>query len=272
MKNKLLLLFTFFFVFNCSLLLAQESNEYDIEGKLSITIPTTYEIQKESQYSRKSNIEYINTFVKNNGEIFVESTTSEKHFVFQQKGLNKHDKSAFEQYSRIVIDYYKDSELPEYGQKIDVDDSYFKSAINQLDSGLTTQGMSVEKVIDYGVVSINGFPATKIEYIRSGFNSAPSVHCSLYEIFNKEEEIVINLSYRIKEGDKWKDVENSVVNSLRFKDKHIFSTKEIYDNQKIPLTNSEENEFRKTSYSYLVLIVGLLLYIVVRHKNSKRKL
>lgn len=264
MKVKFLMLVCLFPIM-CLQLFAQSKITYDIEGKVYLTIPSVYEIQKASEYNMDGNVEYINTYTKKNGEVFIESTTGDKHFVFQQEGLNKHNKDAFEQYSRIVIDYFVELDMPGYVDKIKTDENFFKMTINQLDSGLSVQGMKIEEIIDYGVLSINGFPATKIEYVRSGYNGAKPVHCSLYEIFNKNEGIILCVSYRIEEKDKWQEVEKFIIHSLHFKDIDAIGN--------VHLNNEDETHFAinksGTYYLFVALIIGIVFFFLIKKNLGK---
>ena len=233
----------------------QSCMKYNIEGQFSFNVPNDFEVQKMSEYDGSTNVETINTYEATDNEIYVESTTDAKHFVLQQKGLNQHEANAYKLYSRIIVDYYSGEEdFPQYGESIEVDYEEIQNIVEKLDSSLSANGMNILKVLDYGGVSVNGFPALRLEYLRRGYNNAGTVHCISYEIYNWNEVVVLVISNRETEQNIY-NTEKEIINSFEFTETKSPKTNSIKRKE-----NTDDSEHFLSGY--ISPLLGVLLVVV----------
>lgn len=144
---------------------------------------------------------------------------SNSRVVFQQKGLNEGEKSAFSSYARIILETI----IGNYG---DYEKLTTKLLASQKEMAELNEVLkrSVErsfvgtglKLIDwYGVtiVGINSISALKISYLRQ-LNDRPKVVVSIYQFHNNDRMHQLTLSYRQEDLDTWKPLYLRVLNSF----------------------------------------------------------
>jgi hypothetical protein len=187
-------------------------NSYSIPGVGRIEIPACMEEQ--SGFYKKLNNIYERAVEQKTGiEI------ADDKVVFQQKGLNNMEKSAFSGYARVIVEtemgdngafnrlharlYISPSEIVEIDKEI-------KNQILQL-----YQGTTMKLIEWYGVsfVDVNGMKAMKISYLRQ-LNNQPYVLVNSYRFQNYDRLHTLTMSYRKQDEKAWKPLYKKILFSF----------------------------------------------------------
>lgn len=178
-----------------------------------ISIPSTMEIQSGNykKFAEKYQEEYGKKF---GYEI------SDNRIVFQQKGLNTGDKSAFTSYARVILE----TTIGNYGdfEKLTTKLTATASELAELNNQLKSQieqsfiGTGLKLISWYGVsiATINGRTALKISYLRQ-LNDNPYVTVSMYQFHNNDRMHQLTLSYRQQDSDTWKTAYANILTSFK---------------------------------------------------------
>ena len=144
--------------------------------------------------------------------------------VFQQKGLNAEQKTAYSKYCRVIIEYYKeDRNEPIYGRgdQIVVDRDILYLVHNSVEEACNINHTPLIKLLTIQPLDINGFPVLFYSYKRKGWEGKqPPVIVNVYQIFNRYESVTLTFSYREAEREIWKDIHNSIIKSFTFMNKY----------------------------------------------------
>lgn len=212
MKRILLLVFSVI-VFEAS----HAQNRYLCNGRYSLQLPTKIELQSSE----------LNTVKRNyaKGKIpQIEINTPSNRIVFQQKGLNADTKSAYSQYCRVIVEYYKeDRNDPIYGrgEQIVVDKDMLDAIYGSVRYACNVNKTPLLKFLTIQPLTINGFPVLFYTYRRKGWEGKqPPVIVKVYQIFNRYESVTLTFSYREAEREKWKDIHKYITTSFSFTKKH----------------------------------------------------
>lgn len=172
----------------------------------SIATPPTVELRDArdaySQTLRQLNLNY------NGGGI-----------VFQQKGLARQEKAAYNKYCRIMIQYVRGN----YGEYLkstetEVLDDEWKTVIDELVHNNVGPAARLIGNYTYKWVTINGAKCIQIDYRRTGSNydATIPVVCRMAIFQNSNEMVLMTLSYREKEAGLWKTDFENVFKSFRW--------------------------------------------------------
>lgn len=193
---------------------AQTSFEnYIIKDVGYISIPTSLELQ-EGNYK-----EFIEGVQQNLSKKF-KYEISDQRTVFQNKEVNKFDKDALNEYTRVIID----TKIGSYGDyeklttKIKVSKTELAELNNQIrksaEEKLNSMGTKIIKWYDVEIVLLNGKTALKSSLIRQLNENTPSVHVTTYQFQNNDRMHSLTLSYREKDAIQWKTPFQKIVNSF----------------------------------------------------------
>jgi len=199
-------------LFICVIGSAQSTDKYLIKDVGYITIPSTMEIQ--SGNYKKVSEEYQKKFAEKFGY-----EVSDTRVVFQQKGLNSGDKSAYSSYARIILE----TQIGSYGdfEKITSKFTAAKSELDELSVEMKRQtqqafaGTGLKLLSWYGVqlTTVNGRTAVKISYLRQ-LQENPPVYVTVYRFQNNDRMHSLTMSYRQQDASSWSDTYQKVLNSF----------------------------------------------------------
>lgn len=214
MKKKLFLLFLCWASL-CSVY--AQPTEYSCNGKYKILLPSKLELQ----HSELNTIRQTKT---QSGRKQVNVSTSSGHITFQQRGLNAEEKSAFNKYCRVIIEYFKeDRNNPTYGKgdRIVIDKDLLYAVTEYSKESCAQSGTPLIKLISLEPLSINGFPVLYYSYKRKGWEGKqPPVIVNVFRIFNRYESVTLTFSYREAERDTWKSIHEDITKTFSFISKY----------------------------------------------------
>ena len=203
--------------FGISIKVHAQSKIYSCNGNYRIEIPNKLELQSSELNSVR------NTAAKNK-KPQVNVLTRSGHITFQQKGLNANEKSAYNKYSRVIIEYFKeDRNNPTFGKgnPIFVDRDVICAVNEAAKETCRMSGTPLMKIISIESMMINSFPVLYFSYRRMGWlkddgKRQPPVIVNVYRIFNRYESVTIQFSYRENERERWKDIHNYIIKTFAF--------------------------------------------------------
>lgn len=185
-----------------------QTMQYSFNGKYSISIPSKLELQ----YSELNNL--------TNSKQKVSISTPSNKIIFQQKGLNDEEKSAFNKYCRVIVEYFKEERTsPTYGRgdKIVIDREILYAVTEYSKESCAYAGTPFIQLISIEPLSINGFPVLYYSYKRKGWEGKqPPVIVNVFRIFNRYESVTVTFSYREAERELWKSIHNNITKSFCF--------------------------------------------------------
>lgn len=212
MKKKFLL---FLITFSC-LFKSYAQTLYSCNGLYSLKLPAILELQSSE----------LNTFkrITQGKSSQIKINTLADAIIFQQKGLNADDKSAYSKYCRVIIEYFKeDRNEPVYGRgdQIVIDkevlDIVHESVIERCNANKTP----LMKLFTIQPLTINGFPVLYYSYRRKGWEGKnPPVIVNVYIIYNRYECVKLTFSYREAEREIWKGTHEYIMKSFSFTKKY----------------------------------------------------
>lgn len=211
MKKIFYLIIGLIFFHNCFAQTADEN--YLLKNIGYISIPANMEIQ--SGNYKKLAEEYQQQQGKKFG-----FEVSDNRIVFQQKGLNDGDKTAFNSYARVILE----TTIGNNGdyEKLTTKLTATTTELSELNSQLKSQveqsfiGTGLKLISWYGVqiVIINGRTALKISYLRR-LNDNPNVTVAMYQFHNNDRMHQLTMSYRQQDADTWKTAYSKILNSFK---------------------------------------------------------
>ena len=180
--------------------------KYSAGSSFQISVPSTVELRgEEDEYSKS--LKSLNL------------TQNDDNIIFQQKGLSRREKTALDQYCRIMIQYLKGS----YGDfmkatETETLDSEWKGILDELVEGCIGPAARLMGSYTYKWSTISGAKCIQIDYRRTGNNFDPSIPvvCRIAIFQNNNEMVKLVLSYREKESNIWKDDFVRVFNSFKW--------------------------------------------------------
>lgn len=215
----------------------QKENEYEyfkITDMGYIAIPACMELQS-GDYKNNARQILKETMQDSSYQrmiSIVDATTD--RIVFQQKGLNQHEKEGFNTFVRIIIktdignrgDYL--NQLDDYSMTEDEAKELDLTVRNQIEADIDTFNLKTTmingkyniKTIKYEetkIVEINGYKAIMVSSIQQ-LNNNPLVHMDIFAFHNNDRLHKIILFYRQVESDIWKPLFNKTMNSLILSD------------------------------------------------------
>lgn len=218
MKKVLLLLLSlvtascFGQTMNENYLLKDTVENYLLKDIGYISIPRSMEIQ--SGNYKKLSEEYQKKQDKKFG-----FEVSDNHIIFQQKGLNSGDKSAFSSYARVILE----TTIGDYGdfEKLTTKLTATPEELAELNKQLKSQieqsfiGTGLKLISWYGVqiATVNSRTALKISYLRQ-LNENPYVTVSMYQFHNNDRMHQLTLSYRQQDASAWKTQFSEILSSF----------------------------------------------------------
>ncbi len=179
---------------------------YSADNTFQISVPLTVELRgEEDEYSKS--LRSLNL------------TQNDNNIIFQQKGLSRKEKTALDQYCRIMIQYLKGS----YGDfmkatETETLDSEWKSVFDELVEGCIGPAAKLMGSYTYKWTTINGAKCIQIDYRRTGnnFDASIPVVCRMAIFQNDNEMVKMILSFREKEAATWKADFDKVFRSFRW--------------------------------------------------------
>ena len=215
----MLYLRSLFFVlcmFGCKATFGQLTN-YLFKDVYSITLPNIVELQN-------SELNTLNTIKSKEGKSAIKIYSLSNKIVFQQKGLNDEQKSAYNKYCRVMIEYFEEGKnAPVYGigDKIDIDKDVLYAVEQSSKESCRKSGTPFIKLISLESININEFPVLYYSYKRKGWEGKePLVIVNVYQIFNRYNRVNLIFSYREAERESWKGIHNNIIKSFRFNSKY----------------------------------------------------
>lgn len=194
-----------------------QTTEYVCNGKYKIELPSKVELQH-------SELNTIRQATTQGGKMRVMISTNSGHITFQQKGLNAEEKSAFNKYCRVIIEYFKeDRNNPTYGRgdRIVVDKDLLYDVTEYAKESCAQSGTPFIRLISLEPLSINGLPVLYYSYKRKGWEGTqPPVIVNVYRVFNKYESVTLTFSYREKERELWNNIHDNIVRTFSFTNKY----------------------------------------------------
>ena len=183
-----------------------------INGLCTIDLPDSMEIQGEEFVTR----------VKDMYEEAGVSNTASQTLTIQQKGLNAKEPKAFDTYARFTVtktNLGEDSGLDLFHPftLTEEDKSQIVNSVNNevKSTAKLNAKMEIISPISINVIKVNEMYGARTEYTRR-INNNPVVIVSKYIFFNKNELYTVDISYRLKDENLWKNTLNGMLNSLKF--------------------------------------------------------
>lgn len=189
------------------------SQNYLLKNIGYISIPNIMEVQS-GNYKKLAEVYQKELGMKFGYEV------SDNRIVFQQKGLNDGNKSAYASYARIIIETVVGNfgDFEKLNTKLSASYSELDALNNQLKSQVEASfiGTGLKLINWYGakIETINGMTALKISYLRQ-LNNNPFVLVSMYQFHNNDRMHQITLSYRQLDADIWKPAFSKVLTSFK---------------------------------------------------------
>lgn len=212
MKKIFLLLLS---TFSC-LFWSYAQTLYSCNGLYSIKLPSNLELQSSELNTVKRIVQGKSTQTK--------ITTLSNGIIFQQKGLNTDEKSAYSKYCRVIIEYFKeDRNEPVYGRgdQIFVDKEIFDIVQESVKERCNASKTPLMKLFTIQPLTINGFPVLYYSYRRKGWEGKnPPVIVNVYIIYNRYESVKLTFSYREAEREIWKGTHEYIMKSFSFTKKY----------------------------------------------------
>ena len=202
-------------VFSC---LSNEAQAlYSYNGKYCLELSDKLELQD----SELNNVRHLTT---KGGKTQVNVSTISSHIIFQQKGLNADVMSAYNNYCRVIVEYFKeDRNDPTFGRgdQIVVDREILYAVTETSKESCARSGTPFIKLISVQPLSINGFPVLYYSYKRKGWEGKqPPVMVNVFRIFNRYESATVTFSYREAERETWKSIHNNITKTFSFTKKY----------------------------------------------------
>lgn len=210
---------TFLLIFLFSTQLMASAN---IWQTVSIPMVCTFQIPPSMEIQKGLYKEISNTINRK-----MQISFDEDRVIIQQKHLNEHDKKAFQNYARIIVetDY---GQAGEYGN-IDTRIKASKVELQELDNifrkemekslfkinSTTAMNMKIISWTPLKIVQINGVSMIKIQYTRS-VKGGPEALVNMFVIQNNDRMHRITVSYRLSEANKWKNDLDKVIYTFKF--------------------------------------------------------
>lgn len=215
MRKPRLFLFTLcaLFTFN----MQGQTTVYSCNGKYCIELPDILELQ----VSELNNIQCVNIPGK---KPQTKIETQSGHIIFQQKGLNDDVQSAYNNYCRVIVEYFKeDRNDPTFatGDNIVIDKDVLYAVNETARQNCEISGTPLIKLISVEGITINGFPVLYYSYKRKGWEGKkPPVIVNVFRIFNRYESITLTFSYRESERETWKGIHSNIIKTFKFTRKY----------------------------------------------------
>ncbi|MCK9414888.1 MAG: hypothetical protein M0Q53_21520 [Prolixibacteraceae bacterium] len=180
-------------------------DNYNIADAFTISVPPTMELRRnDDQYTEK--VKDVNWYgYKINTNIVV----------FQQKGLAKEDKEAYNTYCRVMIDLHKGSK-GDFVKATNFEELSVEDVKTFQD--LAKQSAAPFKIIDspkVRYVDIGSVYGVQVEYLREG-QMSKNTHVAMYYLFNYDEYANITVSYSQKDALKWKADLSNVIKTFKW--------------------------------------------------------
>ncbi len=213
--TKRFLLFTAFCLAFC--MIYAQNTIYTCNGKYRVELPSKVELQN-------SELNDVKRVVSKGKKAQVNISNQTDKIVFQQRGMNADQKSAYQKYCRVIIEFFKeDRNDPVWsrGEKITVDRDILYAVEQSAKESCKKMNTPFVKLITIEGLNINGFPALFYSYKRKGWEGKqPPVIVNVYQIFNRYESINLIFSYREAERENWKDIHNNIIKTFSFTKKY----------------------------------------------------
>lgn len=201
----------------CSFGFTQSQTLYSCNGIYSIRLPASLELQS-------SELNSVRRIPPQGKSTQIDISTPSNRIVFQQKGLNAEEKSAFNKYCRVIIEYFKEERNNSTygrGDKIVVDKDLLYDVTEYSKESCAQSGTPFIKLISLEPLSINGFPVLYYSYKRKGWEGKqPPVIVNVFRIFNRYESVTLTFSYREAEREMWKSIHEDITKSFSFMKKY----------------------------------------------------
>lgn len=212
MKKICLFLFIVFFCFGWTF----AQTQYSCNNLYTIKLPSNLELQS-------SELNTVERIVQGKSTQTKISTLS-NGIIFQQKGLNADEKSAYSKYCRVIIEYFKEGRNdPVYGRgdQIYVDKEIIDIVHESVKETCDASKTPLMKLFTIQPLTINGFPVLYYSYRRKGWEGKnPPVIVNVYMIYNRYEKVKLTFSYREAEREIWKEAHEYIMKSFSFTKKY----------------------------------------------------
>lgn len=220
MKN----IFLIFFVLISCCLSAQDNQwtKYEIGEMGSILVPNTLILRDTSSVlgmlfneMSSSRLEKMN--IKISEDIY--------KLTFQPKEDIELNKSSFDKYSRIIVEYNFEKNgflsykyIPNKTELNDIFNYLRKNVLTTTDlfNHATSSNLKILKWYPIKSDKINNSAYVKISYLRQ-LNNSPQVKVDVYMFHNTDYYVTITLSYRINESDLWSSDFDTAIKTFKFK-------------------------------------------------------
>ena len=211
-KKRILMLF----IVVCCFWVSNAQTQYSCNNLYTIKLPSNLELQSSELNTVKRITQGKSSQIKIN--------TLADGIIFQQKGLNADEKSAYSKYCRVIIEYFKeDRNEPVYGRgdQIYVDKEIFDFVHETVTERCNASKTPLMKVFTIQPLTINGFPVLYYSYRRKGCEGKnPPVLVTVYLIYNRYESVKLTFSYREAEREIWNGVHEYIMKSFSFTKKY----------------------------------------------------
>lgn len=205
-----------FFISVCCFWASNAQTQYSCNNLYTIKLPSNLELQSSELNTVKHIVQGKSTQTRIN--------TLSNGIIFQQKGLNTDEKSAYSKYCRVIIEYFKeDRNEPVYGRgdQIFVDKEIFDIVHESVKETCNASKTPLMKLFTIQPLTINGFPVLYYSYRRKGWEGKnPPVIVNVYIIYNRYESVKLTFSYREAEREIWKGTHEYIMKSFSFTKKY----------------------------------------------------